>query len=638
MTAPRIALISLLILAQATASNPQPQATTRIIATIPFKVSDAVATLEGRRLYIIIRPDTLAFHDIAEGKTTRIGVRRMTNFDVSRRGDLLAYQQTEEGGSRTFIWSLPLDPRTGMPSGPQRRVSLSSVMAAPKISPDGRFIAFGAEADSSGRDLTVIPSSGGTERRLYSGELGNLDTDGLSWSPDGLWVYFGALPRRSTVVAGVVGAVGNDEAGLALRVRASGGTAERLSSKNIYTYPGLSPNGQALVFEVDDSAGTGVHNPAGQLLAMITDEVDGWLKDSELFGWETYRMRALAAYDVVAGRSRVIIPESYNVADPAWSDDGRRIAAFSWDWGGDTLKLLLANADGTGIRTHRLPNTVGRGIVWSPDGQRVALYGGGGMVLTVDITTGKIDSIRPSTTGTVSAIRWSRDSQRVLFARTETPRGPQTPYVVREARPGGPDRIVRTIRNGPRNAQVLSFVSDSTVLMRRDPTTWVYSLTTGDSVRVFGRTSLAGVSPNGSLFAFRSPPAQLSAVPLHIDIVAADGRHVKQIVFPTAIGTEVNERVLVSPDGKLVFSAGRRGDEECCSLYQGSIVDGSVRQIVELPPTVNTGAWSAQGSNGRPQIALSPDGRTLLYTLGGADRTVLTGWDLSAILRARRQN
>lgn len=90
---------------------------------------------------------------------------------------------------RDDIWGVP---RTGGVA--TRLTSSGKVRGGPLFSPDGRYLAFSAEADGS-TDIFVMPSIGGEPRRLTF----HPDTETLvGWSPDGRQVVF-ASSRASSL-------------------------------------------------------------------------------------------------------------------------------------------------------------------------------------------------------------------------------------------------------------------------------------------------------------------------------------------------------------------------------------------------------------------------------------------------------
>jgi Tol biopolymer transport system component len=94
-------------------------------------------------------------------------------------------------------------------------------------------------------------------------------------------------------------------------------------------------------------------SPDGKRVAVVADNGDGYSD--------------LVLYDALTGKQPIILSQGSNLADPAWSPDGKTIAVTSYTLG--TPRLLLVAADG---RTS-IPMTTADGepyrASYSPDGQ-----------------------------------------------------------------------------------------------------------------------------------------------------------------------------------------------------------------------------------------------------------------------------
>ena len=87
---------------------------------------------------------------------------------VSPQGDRLAFSRSSEDGTGDFVWTMPIDPKTGMATGQAQRVSLRPTTSGPKFSPDGKMLVFRAgprpDGPGTGTEVIVVPSTGGAER------------------------------------------------------------------------------------------------------------------------------------------------------------------------------------------------------------------------------------------------------------------------------------------------------------------------------------------------------------------------------------------------------------------------------------------------------------------------------------------
>ena len=121
----------------------------------------------------------------------------------------------------------------------------------------------------------------------------------------------------------------------------------------------------------------------------------------------------------VGGKAENITKDKYLDTDPAWSPDGSQLA-WSSDKGGPLLQLWIRDMK-TG-RDRQLTNmpTQPMGAVWSPDGQRIAVFDVDGMwraasISVIDVATGKVTKIHDSLFGPGNP-SWSPDGKRVAIA------------------------------------------------------------------------------------------------------------------------------------------------------------------------------------------------------------------------------
>jgi hypothetical protein len=120
----------------------------------------------------------------------------------------------------------------------------------PLWSPDDRWIAFTSQSGNV-RSLALIRTDG-SDMRTLSGNIVNVGGPD-TWSPDGVWIYFGDLDGRI------------------YRANVAGGFTERLSGDDLGAFaPASSPDGTLIAFIVDrfhdhwdlyvaNSDGTGAH-------------------------------------------------------------------------------------------------------------------------------------------------------------------------------------------------------------------------------------------------------------------------------------------------------------------------------------------------------------------------------------------
>ncbi len=149
-------------------------------------------------------------------------------------GDRIAFRSdrpSSPGNPLQYVMVMPFDARTGRAAGTPRQVSLESAFYL-AVSPDGEWIAYVTYRDTV-RRLMVVPSAGGTARKLaeFAGSIGF--GQALTWSRDGRFVYW-VLLRAGTETCRI------------MRVPVAGGPAEELGT--VPSRPvAISPSGLVLV-------------------------------------------------------------------------------------------------------------------------------------------------------------------------------------------------------------------------------------------------------------------------------------------------------------------------------------------------------------------------------------------------------
>jgi Tol biopolymer transport system component len=101
---------------------------------------------------------------------------------LSKDGKRIAFA-TDRSARGNEIWTANID------GSKLNRLAEATGRAqgSPRWSPDGRWIAFDAQAEDGQRDILVIDSAGGPQRRLTPYPSNEIRP---SWSSDGKWIYF----------------------------------------------------------------------------------------------------------------------------------------------------------------------------------------------------------------------------------------------------------------------------------------------------------------------------------------------------------------------------------------------------------------------------------------------------------------
>lgn len=564
------------------------------------RVAAAVPVFNRQRIYYVLSPDTLMLYDIASKRFRQIGIGQWGGLNLSRNGDLLVFSRQAEGTKTSFIWTLPVNPVTGLPTGPVRRASMSPGND-PAISADGRWIAF--VADSDFRRLTVIPAAGGRERDLLHGS-GTLSD--ITWADNDAQLFFTCYncttPKQDDVVQ---------------RISASGGAPVTIDDRDVYL-EGVSPDGaRVLVGEsswpwrepiVLDRNGKGIPTNAIDT-AYITHNTLGWLSATQALEWGSYQLSGLMSLGIDGGTPREVIPASVEIGRVSWSSDGTRFAALH---SRDRAELLIASGDGANRRIVPLPTGICcASLAWSPDSRSIVVSGWGagqrGRIVVVDATTGAVH-LPPTSGFGLENPRWKSDSKHLLYFSGEMSDSGSV-RTIHETSVDGPDRLIRTL---PRRFNGNSiFASDTTAIAVSGPATYLYSLTSDRTVSLYQyQGGTPTVSPHGDLIV--TWPKQRNAMGgarRTAEVISLTGTHVTTISFP---GIVVQDHFTFTPDQRSVIGTGLLVDGKCCVVYQG-FLDGT-------PTKVLTGDYSSARFTG---LAISPDGRTLLYPTTGLWVTVL---------------
>lgn len=368
----------------------------------------------------------------------------------SPAGDRLAFARLDDPGTSLHIWVLPLDPRTGRPTGPARRISRRAGRG-PAFSPDGSRIAFTVlpASDTAGPPRIIeIPANGG-EERIVSREAGW--TQMLQYAPDGQHLFFRHRYRQQ------------DGQGLASIRKLSlvDGTWQEVARARGYV--GLSADRQFMAYRM---------GPMGD--PEFRDLIIARAGNTQVarvplpapftsISWSGHGYRVLLSKAAAIRKVNVVTvatgtPQRFAGSgrehSPAWSPDGARMAMIEHT--PEKNRLVLVASSGRRQRTFAtVHEPAGGPPIWSPDGRRLLFVSMTGATVTIDLVT---RSERVLSNRMMAAVRWRRDALAVHYIAADADRAQWREVDLRSN-----DRLVRDIPMTPRRTS-FTFVGDSAVI------------------------------------------------------------------------------------------------------------------------------------------------------------------------------
>ncbi len=185
-----------------------------------------------------------------------------------------------------------------IPSGSGKLIGPTGA-ANPLWSPDGKLLAFSLARE--GHSVLTVMHPDGSGQREVSGDLTGVNVGANNWSPDGVWVYFGA--ERN-----------NFNESHIYRGHVEERYSEQLTFDLITAAPALSPDGTRVAYS-EWERGLGVQN--------------------------------LNIMDADGGNQHPLLASALNYG---WSNDSQFLLA-EWRPVGADFELLILHPDGTGRRT-----------------------------------------------------------------------------------------------------------------------------------------------------------------------------------------------------------------------------------------------------------------------------------------------
>jgi serine/threonine protein kinase len=321
----------------------------------------------------------------------------------------------------------------------------------PRISPDGKWIAFADHENAEGDDegsIAVIASDGsGQERKLSSGWE---SIEGIVWPPAGDEVWFAATTTgsadnpRAVTLSGKLRTITNVPGGMWLEDLRNG-TALAVTQQTRAGIRGISPGGKderelgwfgwavlselsrdgrkILFYEVGDAGGpnytvflrdTDGSPPAslGEGVAQAISPDQKWVITKPAKGGP------LSLVPTGAGESRQLTHDAITYSGVRWLPDGKQLLASGIEAGHGARNYLIDMS--SGVSKPITPEGIS-GVLLSPDGRTTTVLGPDGKWGVWPLDGGGIHLI-PGLDATYRVIGWSSDGASVLVAsrRRET--------------------------------------------------------------------------------------------------------------------------------------------------------------------------------------------------------------------------
>lgn len=332
-------------------------------------------------------------------------LRSPTSVKAPEVRSLTAYQGFEtapsfspDGTRLAFVWNgaqrenFDIYVKLVDDSTPLRLTTNPAPDYSPVWSPDGRFIAFlraRGGSDAAEAEILVIPSLGGTERRVATAAPGSLNDPLLGWIAHLAWSHDG----RSLIVS-------------------DADTSNR--SRSLYEVSTITGEKRSLTRPPPFSMGDGSPSvsPDGRILAFVRSPT---IASSDIY------LMALASQSDAARLPRRVTVENGYLYNPMWTADGRELLYVTYLDGNTVIKRVAIE----GTAEPRVVFTVGQwgtSAAISPRGDRLVYAAAtedldiAGVALPV--SSERIDQPRRiiSSTRTDMSPQISPDGRRVAFA------------------------------------------------------------------------------------------------------------------------------------------------------------------------------------------------------------------------------
>jgi Tol biopolymer transport system component len=593
---------------------------------LPSDATTAVIALtaDGQRTYYVNQAGEVWLFDRVRKNGARIAGGQSRDVAVSPTRDAVAYARSGDKRTDEYVWLSPLDPKTGLAVGPERRLS-SSPGDVPSFSPDGHSLAFASDdRNGVGQSIVVVPVGGGAERVVVPSVPSSIDH--IRWTPDGKSLYFGVNPPVACVPDWSCLPLAHDNSkgpATIQRTAVSGGPVSVIIAAARSTFPGLSPDGTVVAYAdasapgrvaVTDADG----RPLGGFALAAKQTVLGWLDDANLLVRSAGNVRRLHLTSLSGGPPRVLFESAVPLAAPTFSPDGQTIAAILCTGGASPCELRLLNADGSPRHTLVLPDTFAIGIAWSPDQRWISYTGNMGgspptnqlpRLVAIEVSTDRVVPLGDTPQSNPRAVFWLPDSRRLLVSDSGG-NGPNHRMSSRLVDVSGESTPLRDLALGEAPGWAVAIDASTALVASSSSHDYHLASLVGDSpdrvISVDGSNLTIGLSPDRQWIALTRNASRAETTEMNVvDLCRVDGSARVTIDLPFFVAPGPS-RVVILPGAKhLIVVEALRQDADP-GVYLVTVATKTVSKLFTYP--------SQPARSGGPEIAVSPDGHTVLYT------------------------
>jgi Tol biopolymer transport system component len=402
----------------------------------------------------------------------------------------------------------------------------------------------------------------------------------------------------------------------------------------------LSPDGTVIAYidaanqrrvTVADTSG----KPLGSFPLAANQSVSGWYRGSELLVRASGNTRRLQLTSIAGAAPRALFDSPDRLAAPAWSPDGKTLAAVRCN-GTMPCELNLLNADGSQRHAVTLTDTFVAAVAWSPD-QRWISYSGTPpnqtqRLAAIEVATDRVVPLADMKQSPAWAVFWLPDSQRLLVT-DQSGDGAARRVSFRLVNVAGQSTPLRDLAVGEPPGFALPLDASTAMVARLATHDFRLAALSGDGPdRVlmpgFDAPVAPVVSADRQWLALRRSSAPDGAGGLNvIELFRADGSGRTTIELPFSAAAGVSSLVIPPGAKELMVVEAWRPDTDP-GVYLVTVATKAAKKLFTYP--------SRPGRSAPPDIAFSADGRTIAYMVWEAMTPTVSAIDVSVFRQPGR--